>query len=43
VTFGLKMRAHVTFRYPAEFVPLSKEDGILAARGAQWLTLRIAR
>src|SRR5689334_11175467 len=30
------MRTHVTFRHPAEFVPLSEEDGILAAWAAQW-------
>jgi len=30
------MRNNVFFRYPATFVPLSEEDGILAARGAIW-------
>jgi hypothetical protein len=30
------MRTHVTFRHPAEFVPISDEDGILAVSGAQW-------
>jgi hypothetical protein len=30
------MRTTVSFRHPAEFVPLSDEDGILAVSGAQW-------
>jgi len=30
------MRTNVTFRHPAEFVPLSREDGILATGGAGW-------
>lgn len=30
------MRNHVTFRHPAQFVPLSDEDGILAVSGADW-------
>ena len=30
------MRTNVTFHHPAEFVPVSDEDGILAVGGAQW-------
>jgi hypothetical protein len=30
------MRTNVTFRHPAEFVPLSDEDGVLAVSGALW-------
>ena len=30
------MRTNVIFRHPAEFVPLSYEDGILATGGARW-------
>jgi hypothetical protein len=37
------MRTNVTFRYPAEFVPLSAEDGILAASGAQWFAALLGR
>src|SRR5262249_12351962 len=38
-----KMRTNVTFRYPAEFVPLSDQDGILAVSGAQWFAALLAR
>jgi hypothetical protein len=37
------MRTNVTFRHPAEFVPLSDEDGILAVRGAQWFASILRR
>jgi hypothetical protein len=37
------MRTSVTFRHPAEFAPLSDEDGILAARGAQWFSALLRR
>jgi len=30
------MRTHVTFRHPANFVPVSDEDGILSVTGASW-------
>ena len=30
------MRNHVIFRHPAEFVPVSGEDGILSADSAEW-------
>ncbi len=37
------MRTNVTFKYPAVFVPLSDEDGILAVSGAQWFTALLRR
>ena len=37
------MRTTVTFRHPAEFVPLSDEDGILAVDGAQWFAPLLRR
>jgi hypothetical protein len=37
------MRTRVTFRHPAEFVPLSEEDGILAVSGAQWFAAILRR
>jgi len=37
------MRTNVTFRHPAKFVPLSDEDGILAAGGAQWFAAILGR
>jgi hypothetical protein len=40
---ALKMRTHVTFRHPAEFVPLSDDDGILAVCGAQWFDALLRR
>jgi len=30
------MRTHVMFRHPADFVPVSDEDGILSVTGADW-------
>jgi hypothetical protein len=30
------MRTHVTFRHPAEFVPVSEDDGILSITGVEW-------
>ena len=30
------MRTNVSFRHPADFVPVSEEDGILAVNGAHW-------
>lgn len=37
------MRTNTTFRHPAKFVPLSDEDGILAASGAQWFASLLRR
>lgn len=37
------MRTNVTFRHPAEFVPLSDDDGILAVSGAQWFAALLRR
>lgn len=37
------MRTYVTFRYPAEFVPLSDEDGILAVGSVQWFATLLSR
>jgi len=37
------MRNNVTFQYPAEFVPVSDEDGILAVGGAQWFVALLNR
>jgi hypothetical protein len=37
------MRTNVSFRHPAEFVPLSDEDGILAVAGAQWFLTLLRR
>ena len=37
------MRFHVTFHHPAEFVPHSDEDGILAVGGAQWFASLLRR
>jgi hypothetical protein len=30
------MRTNVVFRYPAEFVALSLDDGVLSTNGAEW-------
>ena len=30
------MRSHVVFNHPAEFVPLSDDEGILGVQGAGW-------
>lgn len=37
------MRTNVTFHHPAEFEPLSDEDGILAVGGAQWFVALLLR
>ena len=37
------MRTNVTFRHPAEFVPLSEDDGILAVSGANWFGALLGR
>ena len=37
------MRTNVTFRHPAEFIPLSDEDGILAVGGARWFVALLRR
>ena len=37
------MRTHMTFRHPAEFVPLSDVDGVLAARGSEWFGALLRR
>ena len=37
------MRTNVTFRHPAEFVPLSDGEGILAVNGAQWFAALLKR
>src|SRR5262249_28049800 len=38
-----KMRTSVTFRHPAEFVPFSDADDILAVSGAQWFAALLRR
>lgn len=37
------MRTNITFRHPAEFVPVSDEDGILAVSGAGWFAALLRR
>lgn len=37
------MRTNVTFYHPAEFVPLSDSDAILAVGGAQWFVALLRR
>jgi len=37
------MRNNVTFRYPAEFIPVSDDDGILATTGADWFVALLRR
>jgi len=37
------MRNNVTFWHPAEFVPLSEDDGILATRGVDWFLSLLRR
>jgi hypothetical protein len=37
------MRTNVIFRHPAEYLPRSEEDGILAAGGAQWFATILRR
>ena len=37
------MRKNVTFRHPAEFVPVSGGDGILATAGAGWFVPLLRR
>ena len=37
------MRTYVSFQHPAEFVPVSKEDGIGAVGGAQWFVSLLQR
>ncbi|MBL9184700.1 MAG: hypothetical protein JNN17_21320 [Verrucomicrobiaceae bacterium] len=37
------MRTNVVFRYPAEFVPLSFDDGVVATAGAQWFLTLLSR
>lgn len=37
------MRSNVSFRYPAEFVPFSEEDQILAVQGADWFIALLRR
>jgi hypothetical protein len=36
------MRSHVTFRHPAEFVPVSEDEGILSAAGVSWFLKLLA-
>jgi hypothetical protein len=40
---GVNMRTNVTFRHPAEFMPLSNNDAILAVGGAQWFVALLGR
>lgn len=40
---ALKMRTNVTFRHPAEYVPVSDEEGVLAVSGAQWFAALLRR
>jgi hypothetical protein len=37
------MRTNVTFRHPAEFVPVSEDDGILSVDGAGWFVSLLKR
>ena len=37
------MRNNVTFRHPAEFIPVSEDDGILATSGADWFVSLLQR
>ena len=37
------MRTNVTFRHPAEFVPVSEDDGILAATASGWFVELLQR
>ncbi len=37
------MRTNVSFEHPAEFVPVSDEEGILAVAGAQWFVSLLRR
>ena len=37
------MRTNVRFRHPAEFIPVSDEDGILGVGGAQWFVSLLRR
>lgn len=37
------MRNNVTFRHPAEFIPLSEDDAILATSGAEWFVSLLRR
>ena len=37
------MRTNVTFRHPAEFVPVSDADGILAVDSAHWFAALLRR
>lgn len=37
------MRTNVSFRHPAEFVPISDAEGILAVGGAQWFVALLRR
>lgn len=37
------MRTNVSFRHPAEFVPVSDVDGILAVDGARWFVTLLTR
>ena len=42
-TLARRMRTNVTFEHPAEFVPVSDEDGILTVSGAQWFAELLRR
>jgi hypothetical protein len=37
------MRTHVSFQHPAEFVPVSKDDPVLARDGATWFSSLLQR
>ncbi len=37
------MRNNITFRYPAEFVPISEDEGILSVTGATWFVSLLQR
>ena len=37
------MRTNVTFRHPAEFMPVSEDEGILAVDGAAWFVETLRR
>lgn len=37
------MRNNVTFRYPAQFIPVSADDGILSVKAADWFVSLLRR
>lgn len=37
------MRTHVSFQHPAEFVPISEEEGVLSVSGIDWFVALLQR